>query len=157
MGRFVDASQNALDTVREVRHEHFPELQGAEIKVLFDTKKRTSGGKLVLGRMKKTNEVERHLSKDQTGSEEGYDYIMYLDQVAWEIAEDEDRVRLVRHEMRHCDVDLDTNGNPYKIKGHDIEDFQTEIRLNQDNLDWGIQLAARVAAEYEAEAQQRRH
>lgn len=156
MSRFRDADADTIAIVNRVRQESFPQLQGAEIKVIFDTKKRMSKGKLVLGRMKKTNEVERFLSANQTGTEEGFDYIMYLDELAWDIANDDERVKLARHELRHCDVDIDSNTNPYKIKGHDIEDFEEEIRLNQDDPGWGNRLAERTQLEYESEAEQNR-
>lgn len=155
MGRFRDADDSVLEIVRSVREENFPNLQGAEIKVLMDTKKRTSGGKLVLGRMKKVTELEKHLTADESGNGEGFDYFMYLDELAWDIAGEEDRRRLVRHELRHCDVDVDA-ANPYKVKGHDIEDFEEEIRLNQDHLSWGRELAERTQLEYEAEAERNR-
>jgi len=156
MGRFRDADDSVLEIVRKVRENNFPELQGSEIKVLLDQKKRMSGGKIVLGRMKKTNELERHLSSSETGSDEGYDYIMYLDELAWDIANDEEREKLVRHELRHCSVDIESNTNPYKIRGHDIEDFEEEIRLNVDDPGWGNRLAERVVLEYEAEAERNR-
>ena len=105
--------------------------------------------------MKKTTELEKHLSTDESGTGEGFDYIMYLDELAWDIAGEEDRRRLVRHELRHCNVEAEA-ANPYKIIGHDIEDFEVEIRLNQDNLGWGRELAERVQLEYEAEAERNR-
>jgi hypothetical protein len=155
MGRFRDADEDVLAVVRSVREEYFTSLQGAEIKVLMDTKKRTSGGKIVLGRMKKTTELEKHLSIGESGAGEGFDYIMYLDELAWDIGGEEDRRRLVRHELRHCEVQAEA-ANPYKVKGHDIEDFEEEIRLNQDHLSWGRELAERTQLEYEAEAERNR-
>ena len=155
MGRFADVDQEVLDVINQVREEYFRSLAGSEINILFDQKKRMSGGKLVLGRMKKCNELERHLSKDAVGNGEGYDYIMYLDELAWDMADEDQRVKLVRHELRHCDVDIDA-ASPYKIKGHDIEDFEEEIRLNQDNPGWANQLAELVALEYAEEAARNR-
>lgn len=156
MGRFEDASDDVIAVVNEVRQADFTSLQGAEIKVLMDQKKRLSGGKIVLGRMKKTNELERHLSVNESGTNEGFDYILYLDELAWDIASEEDRRRLVRHELQHCDVDIESATNPYKIKGHDIEDFEEEIRRNNDNIAWGRELAERTQLEYEAEAERNR-
>jgi hypothetical protein len=156
MGRFVDADENVIDVVRSVKEETFPELAQANIKIIMDQKKRTSGGKYVLGRMKKTNELERHLSVNEAGSEDGFDYIMYLDEMAWNISTPEERRKLVRHELRHCELDNESNTNPYKVKGHDIEDFEDEIRLNADDPGWANRLAERVQLEYEAEAERRR-
>jgi hypothetical protein len=156
MGRFVDADEDVIDVVSSVKEETFPELAQANIKIIMDQKKRTSGGKYVLGRMKKTNELERHLSVNEAGTQDGFDYIMYLDEMAWNIATPEERKKLVRHELRHCELDNDSNTNPYKVKGHDIEDFEAEIRLNADDPGWANRLGERVQLEYEAEAERRR-
>jgi hypothetical protein len=156
MGRFVDADEDVTNVVSAVREQYFPELASAEIKVIMDQKKRMSGGKIVLGRMKKTNELERHLSANETGTQEGYDYIMYLDELTWNLSDPDQRKKLVRHELRHCEVDNESNTTPYKVKGHDIEDFEDEIRLNADDPGWANRLGELVKLEYEAEAERRR-
>lgn len=150
MGRYEDATEDAVDLVRIAVEAHFPELQGCNIKVLFDMKKRTSGGKIVLGRIKKANELEKHFTIEQTTNDEGFDYIVFLDKKAWELADEDDKVRLVRHELRHTHVDIDA-ASPYKLRGHTVEDFYSEIRLNQDNPRWAETLANRVVAAYEGD------
>jgi hypothetical protein len=128
--------------MESVRKQHFPYLDSATIKVLFDTKKRKKGGKIVLGRMLKANDLIRRLTDDL--AEEGCDYIMFLDQVVFENIPDKDKVRLVRHELRHCLV-VGTEEKPkYKLVPHDIEDFEVEIKLNADNVGWASK-AAQVA------------
>jgi predicted metallopeptidase len=136
MSRFEDVTQEVDDFVKKVRKEYFGELASANIKVLYDTKKRTSGGKIVLGRMQKTNDLLRHLTVDDANDTEGYDYIMYLCKAAFDNVDDEDKVRLIRHELQHCDVDMDANSNPYKLRGHELEDFYDEIELNRDDARW---------------------
>lgn len=157
MGRFEDAETDVVAFVNGVRRsEGFTALQGAEIKIIFDLKKRTSGGKIVLGRMKKANELEKHLTADAIGNGEGCDYIMYLDKKAWDLADEDQRTKLVRHELRHCNVDIDSATNPYKVKGHDIEDFEEEIRLNADNPGWASQLAEVVELSYQQDREANR-
>jgi hypothetical protein len=136
MSRFEDVTQEVDDFVKTVRKEYFRELASANIKILYDTKKRNSGGKMVLGRMQKTNDLLRHLTVEDSNDTEGYDYIMYLDKAVFENVEDEDKVRLIRHEFQHCEVDMDANSNPYKLRGHELEDFYDEIELNRDDARW---------------------
>lgn len=149
MSRFGDVTQDVKDMVRAVRAEHFPELRNAEILVLFDKKKRMSGGALVLGRIQKTNDLIKKLSDEVV--DEGYDYIMYLDKKMWESSADMDRERVIRHEFRHCFVDLDARGTPYKLIGHTIEDFYEEVELNEDDPRWRVRLAEITYAAYDME------
>jgi len=135
--------------IRAVRAEHFPELRNAEILVLFDKKKRMSGGALVLGRIQKTNDLIKKLSDEVV--DEGYDYIMYLDKKMWESSADMDRERVIRHEFRHCFVDLDARGTPYKLIGHTIEDFYEEVELNEDDPRWRVRLGEITYAAYDME------
>ena len=147
MNRFINGSDEARETLSSVREQWFPMLDKAIIKVLFDTKKRTSGGKIVLGRILKANDLIRRLTDDL--AEEGCDYILFLDQIAFENIPDEDKIRLVRHELRHCRVIETPKAIKYKIIPHDIEDFQIEIELNKDNIGWAKNAVQLVSDIYE--------
>jgi hypothetical protein len=149
VSRFANVTQDVKDMIRAVRAEHFPELRNAEILVLFDKKKRMSGGALVLGRIQKTNDLIKKLSDEVV--DEGYDYIMYLDKKMWESSADMDRERVIRHEFRHCFVDLDARGTPYKLIGHTIEDFYEEVELNDDDQRWRLRLGEVTYAAYDME------
>ena len=147
--RYEDAPENVTILLRRVMSEHFPELVNAKIKILFDLKKKMAGGKLVLGRIQKTSEILRHFTIDDADSEEGYDYIIYLDKMAYDNIGDEDRIRLLRHELRHAIVNIEARGNPYGLIGHDIEDFEEEIRLNSDDMSWARRVAEMTLSLYE--------
>lgn len=149
MSRFEDVTQDVKDMIRAVRAEHFPELRNAEILVLFDKKKRMSGGALVLGRIQKSNDLIKKLTDEVV--DEGYDYIMYLDKKMWEVSAEMDRERVIRHEFRHCFVDLDARGTPYKLLGHTIEDFYEEVELNSDDQRWRMRLGEITYAAYDME------
>ncbi len=149
MSRFSDVTQDVKDMIRSVRAEHFPELRNAEILPLFDKKKRMSGGALVLGRIQKSNDLIKKLTDEVV--DEGYDYIMYLDKKMWESSAEMDRERVIRHEFRHCFVDLDARGTPYKLIGHTIEDFYEEVELNEDDPRWRVRLAEITYAAYDME------
>ncbi len=149
MSRFEDVPVDVLDLVESVKREHFPYLVNAKIKVLFDTRKRMSKGHFVLGSIQATSPINRHLSRDEAGSDEGFDYILRLDKEVWNAIDEVDRVRLIRHELRHCFYDLDSKTNPYKIIGHDIEDFLAEVELNRDDPRWRERVSAIAASVYD--------
>lgn len=148
--RYEPVTEDVLEILKNVREKHFPELGGAEILCVFDTHKRKHGRKIVLADIKKASKFEKFLTIDDTGSQEGYNYIIRIDKKAWEIAGSEDRIRLIRHELRHTEVDNDAK-EPWKLRAHTIEDFMSEIRLNEDNPKWARDLVGSVAAAYEME------
>lgn len=142
MNRYEDVTEDEYAILKEIREDYFSELASANIKMVFDTKKKKSGGKLVLARIKKPSEVEQFLCTDEI------DYILFLDQNAWTLADEEDRIRLIRHELRHTDVDMDA-AKPFKLRGHTVEDFYREIDFNRDKPRWGDELALLTEMKYE--------
>jgi len=147
--RFEDGSDLSYEIMNDMVESYFPELQGCRIKIIFDLKKRMSGGRLILGSISKPNEMMRFFTIPETGSQEGYDYIIRLDKRAWNLMEEADHPRLIRHELRHTNVDLDSDSNPYKTRGHTIEDFYSEIRLNEDDERWAERIAMATLASYD--------
>ena len=134
--RFQDVGDEVLTLVDEVKKNVFDSLRSAKIKVLFDTKKRLSGGNLVLGRMQKTSDLLRHLTSDEAMTDEGYDYIMYICKVTYDNVDFEDKVRLIRRQLSKCEVDMDSNTSPYKLRGFETEDFYDEIEYNKEEPRW---------------------
>jgi hypothetical protein len=149
--RYEQVTDGVYSTLKEVREDHFPELAGAEILCVFDTKKKMTKGKLELASIVTTNDLQKFLTLEETGTEEGFDYIMRIDKKAWDSATQADRVRLIRHELRHTMVDPD-NAKPWKTRGHSIEDFYSEIRMNEDNPRWAQELVGRTLMKYEEDA-----
>jgi len=147
--RFEQATDEAKGLLKEVQAEHFPELLNANILLLFDLKKRVSGGKTVLGRIQKTNDLLRHLTIEEAHDDDGFDYLIYIDKVCYENITKEDRIRLIRHELRHILYDANDERNPYKIIPHDIEDFVEEININVDDPGWASRVAELTLTIYE--------
>lgn len=137
--RFIDASEEANALTKEVREKWFPNLEKALFKVLFDTKMRKKGNKLVLGRMLKCNDLIRKLTDDL--AKEGCDYIMFLDEVVFKNIPREDQIRLIRHELRHCKVSGTEEKPKYKIVDHDITDFLIELEINKGAENWAANAA----------------
>jgi hypothetical protein len=143
-----------MEMFRRVKSQYFPELKNAKIKVLFDLKKRKSGGQVVIGRIVKANDLIRHLTKNGN-AEEGYDFIITLDKKCWDHITDEDRVKILRHEMRHTSYDLESEDNPYKLVDHSILDFYEEVEMNQGDPRWRERVAILTEDIYEQEKEAR--
>lgn len=150
MSRFEDAPQQVIDFVSNVVVEHFPELQGCLIKVMYDTKKRKSGGRLVLARIKKTNDELKAFAVDEGGNP--YDYVMFLDKLVWENISESDREKLVFHELCHCQIDLDSS-DQFKIKDHEIQTFYAEIEFVRDDPRWVERVSAIAESVYDPDAE----
>jgi hypothetical protein len=153
--RYDEVNDHVLTLLREVRSQSFPELVNAKIKVLFDLKKRKSGGMLVLARIIKTNDLMRHLTKNGADAIEGYDYIIPLDKKCWENITDLDRVKILRHELRHTFFDIESEDNPYKLLNHSISDFYEEVELNKNDPRWRERVATLTEDIYEQEKEAR--
>ncbi|HOF56860.1 MAG TPA: putative metallopeptidase [Syntrophorhabdaceae bacterium] len=153
--RYEEVNEDVISLLREVRVEYFPELKNAKIKALFDIKKRKSGGMLVLARIMKTNDLLRHLTIDEAEAIEGYDYIIALDKTCWENIIRDDKVRILRHELRHAYFDIESEDNPYRLQNHSISDFYEEVEFNKDDPRWRERLAAVVEDIYEQKKEAR--
>ena len=145
--RYEDVNDKVYEMMNGIRNDLFPELRNANILMIFDTKKKISKGKVVLALIKSTSELQKYLTLTESGSIDGFDYIIMLDKTAWNIAETEDKVRILRHELWHKVV-VDSL-NPFNLRGHSLVDFYSEIDLNKDNPRWAEQLVTRVTAIYE--------
>jgi hypothetical protein len=148
--RFEDVGDEVVELVGKVKQEYFPELRSAQIKVFYDTKKRMSGGNVVLARIQKTNELQRHLTIDESGSDFGYDYFMYLDKLIWDNSTESDKIRIIRHTIQYADVDMEKK-NPYGIRGCEIETFYDEIKRNEDDPKWQDRLKSIAESLYDRE------
>jgi Putative phage metallopeptidase len=154
--RYEEVTEEATRLLDEVETKHFPELRNAKIIMLFDLKKRTTGGRVVLGRIMRTNDLLRHLTKDEAEAIEGYDYIITLDKQAWDAIQREDKIRLLRHELRHAYFDIESEVNPYRLIDHSITDFYEEVELNKDDPRWRERVATVVADIYEQQKEERK-
>lgn len=147
MSRFYEADQKVQDLTGKILYERFPALRGAKIKVVMDTKPKIDKLRNVMkfAYVKLANEVEKFLSKSGV-SLNGLDYLMFINDLVWELASDKDRTRIISHELRHAFVDEEGN---YKLVKHDIEDFYAEIELNKDDPMWGQALSTIAVAKFE--------
>jgi len=136
--RYAEVTEVEYAVLTEVRNQWFSYLSEARIRILFDLRKKLSSRKIVLARIYKTNDLIKHLTLTEQEAE-GTDFIIFLDKVCWDAIPQPDRIRVIRHELRHAEV-IDKK-NPFIIIGHDIEDFESEVQLNQDDIGWRRRVA----------------
>ena len=153
--RYEEVNEEVMSVLKEVKSEYFPELKNAKIKVLFDIKKRKTGGMVILARIMKTNDLLRYLTIDEADAMEGYDYIITLDKTCWDSIIRDDKIRIVRHELRHACFDIESEDNPYKLQDHSISDFYEEVEYNNDDPRWRERLATVVEDIYEQKKESR--
>ena len=147
--RYQDADESLVEVFLNVAEERFPTTcANLNIKLMFDTKKRVSRGKLILASIEIASEKIKYFTKHEVKVGDGVDYIVIVDQKAWELANESDRKRLLSHELRHVFVD---ENDKRKLLPHDIEDFVVEVKLNTDDPEWGGKLAQVVEDVYEQE------
>lgn len=147
MTRFEDVDDGVVETYLSVVEERFPELGQLKIKLVFDMKKRVKDGKICLAHVELANDKIKYFSKDDVAID-GYDAVVFFDRKAWSFADDKNRKRLMSHELRH--VFIDETGK-VRLMPHDVSDFQSEIKLNADDPDWGFKLGTLTNAVYEQE------
>ncbi len=147
MSRYYEADQQVYALMEGLIDERFPNLRGARMKVLMDSKVKIDilTQRMTFASIKSANEVERFLSRDGHNLN-GTDYIMFICDLVWELAGDQDKLRIISHELRHSF--LDDKGN-FKIVKHDIEDFHAEIRLNENDPMWAQALGTVAVAKHE--------
>ena len=148
LNRYEDSPQEVADFAEQVRARYFPELARARIAVLFDLRRRKSRGNWILASIHKPNELTKHFTKSNLNPS-GLDYVIVLDKAVWAEIQEQDRIRIVRHELRHTFYDLEAKGDPYKLVGHDVEDFWTEIDLNKDDPRWRIRVSEIAESVYD--------
>jgi hypothetical protein len=152
MGRYYEADQSVYELMETVVYDRFPNLRQASIKILMDSRAKIDKlqRRMVFASIKMANEVERFLSKDGHNIE-GHDYLMFINDLVWELADTKDKTRIISHELRHCF--LNDKGD-YKVIRHDIEDFHAEIELNKDDPMWGQALSTIAMAKHEQQKEE---
>jgi hypothetical protein len=118
--------EEVIQTVKE--HAH---LRDAKIAMAWRIgKKADADGRLWLGSAKKGSDLDRAMH-DQ-------DFVILLNKEVWNSSIKEAyKVALIDHELCHCQVACDTDGQPkldengrkvYRIRKHDVEEFTGVVR-----------------------------
>ena len=145
MARYYEAGASVYTLVDELIDDRFGGTLGAaSVKILMDSKPKIEKltNRITFASIKCTNDVEKFLSADGHNLA-GTNYLIFISELVWELASDKDKRRIMSHELRHAF--LDEKGN-YKTIRHDIEDFYSEVQLNEDDPMWGQALSAVAVA-----------
>ena len=132
----------------ELINDRFGNVLGAaRIKILMNSKPKIDmlTNRITFASIKCASEVERFLTMDGHNLT-GIDYLIFISDLVWELANAVDKKRILSHELRHAF--LDEKGN-YKTVRHDIEDFYSEVKLNEDDPMWGQALSTVAIAKVE--------
>lgn len=152
--RFEAATTEVVENVNKVIREKFNHLNGCNIEVVMDLKKRKAGGKFTLVNLVKSSPIIRHISSDSTHTE-GLDYILYLDKKTFFEMVPADRDRIIAHGLYHADTDFEKDV-PYLVRKPTVQTFYEEIADNTDDPRWAERLDIMADQLYEAEAEQTR-
>lgn len=148
--KYEHVPEHILEMYEKIRSQYFPHLANAKILFLVNKKKMVSKGTISLAKTVKPNELVKFLSKNEA-PEDGYDYIILLDDKFISHCEDTDIKRVLRHELRHTFFDSDSLTNPYKLVDHDFSDFYDEVELNKDDPTWAKRVSQTVSLMYDQE------
>jgi len=135
MSRFTDVDPDTKKMINEIISKDFSHLTQAKIKMIFDQKKRKSGGRYQLGKMQKSNDLIRYLTSREALDPEGFDYLMFIDENVFEVLDQADKVRLVRHLLQYADIDFEAE-KPYKIRKEEVITWYDELEFNKDDPKW---------------------
>jgi hypothetical protein len=135
MSRFTDVDPDTKKMINEIISKDFTHLTQAKIKMVFDQKKRKSGGRYQLGKMQKSNDLIRYLTSREALDPEGFDYLMFIDENVFEVLDQLDKVRLVRHLLQYADIDFEAE-KPYKIRKEEVITWYDELEYNKDDPKW---------------------
>jgi len=135
MSRFTDVDPDTKKMINEIISKDFSHLTQAKIKMVFDQKKRKSGGRYQLGKMQKSNDLIRYLTSHEALDPEGFDYLMFIDENVFEVLEQMDKVRLIRHLLQYADIDFEAE-KPYKIRKEEVITWYDELEYNKDDPKW---------------------
>lgn len=111
--------------------EHHHHLENVNIAIAWRFGWRAnSDGQMIMGRAKKCTDLDRELAD--------YDFVILLNHEVWSKGglDEKQRRALIDHELCHCEVTLDSNGElkhdeegrlVCRIRRHDIEEFQDVV------------------------------
>ena len=120
-------TQELFDKVKE----GFPDIENAKFKLLFRKNKKGNEDFIVFAEICKFSSLVKHITMDIPGFEdEGLHYCVIIDNNIWNVLDDADKWRILRHELLHTSVKYKEDGTvEYNIRKHTVETFYEEIEL----------------------------
>ena len=110
-------------------HQH---LDGVRIEYVMGDKTPKHGGKETWGYVRKVSSLPAYLASDpadQKGGDVAPFFVMVISEPVWVNLMPDKRVALVDHELCHCGVEVDDEGNSKLVTiPHDLEEFTSIVR-----------------------------
>lgn len=147
--KYDEVPDNILEMLEVLKSRHFPHLANAKMLLLSNKKKMLQRGNVVLGKIVKPTDLVKYLSRNEA-PDDGYDYIVLLDNKLIQHCAEADIERVLRHELRHTYFDSESK-TPYYLVDHDFTDFYDEVELNKDDPGWQKRVSQTVSLIYHQE------
>lgn len=121
----------AYRIMEKLIEDHHSHLRGAKIAIAWRFGwKADADGRIKLGQAKKGSDLDRELHHN--------DFVILLNHERWNMANfsEEQMAALLDHELCHCQVSCDANGEPktdeigrtvYRLRKHDVEEFRDVV------------------------------
>lgn len=124
---FFDApeAQRIAEALIPKYHSH---LQGIVVRCVLRDKAAKSGGKVVYGKARKVDGLTAYLAYPDEDNLVREFFILEFARDVWATLSDDSKRALVDHELCHCSIDIDDEGELHlAIRPHDIEEFNEII------------------------------
>jgi hypothetical protein len=144
MSQFRKADSSVYTTFLDMIEKVFPNLSSYSFGLLYREKIKKSKGGVIMAEICQPTKLLSYFAKNDNGNP--FDFLIIVDEMVWVCAKDIDRVRLMRHELRHINI---SEKGVARLIGHDFQDFYTEVDLNADDPSWGQKLVEITLAGYD--------
>lgn len=135
MNKFEDATGDVIKLFEKVKNDLFPELNNALFKLVWRNKKKGKDGGLIFAEIMSPGEFTRYLTSEEANEETGFDFIVIIDKLIYNNINEEDKIRILRHELRHCvyNPTKEDKKAQYGIRDHTVQDFYEDVAIESQN------------------------
>jgi len=144
MSQFRKADSTVYSVFLDMIEKTFPELTGYSFGLLYREKIKKSKGGVILAEVCRPGKLLSYFAKNDAGKP--FDFLIVVDEMAWVCAREKDRIRIMRHELRHIHI---SDKGAIMLRGHDFQDFYVEVDLNADDPSWCQKLVEVTLAGYD--------
>lgn len=123
--------------------QYHPDLRGTRIEYVFKSKATKKNGRATAGTAQKYTGLKAMLATP--GAQSSEDLAFFVVTIAkdiWETLDERRKEALVDHELEHCAIEVDEDGDAHlTMRSHDIEEFSSIVGrhgLWSDDLEWFV-------------------
>lgn len=151
--KYEDVEEKVNEQLQKVILDYnFSDLADAKFKLVYRTKKKGRRDFITFAEISATSEMVKFLTSSEI--EDGYDYLIVIDKNIYEALDEQDQIRILRHELRHTDVVVNekTGALSYCTRTHTIEDFFEDVDIESKpdgDLHWKERASTIAESVYE--------